>query len=727
MANIIDQNQILPFFYTKGLPENTYFNYKRFTADGYIIFIFASLYSQNISDLDEYLSLGINCLIASFLSDKSEILERMRKAIFDSGDRLADFLIEQKLPVDDVDYSVCLIAFKEGVFYLWIDGDLNLRIYRGNESLLVNEKHNPQFYGSALVETGDILAVSLSQFLENEDKNVEDYVLEKAEPDYPLFLLDYQIDNDLRTLTHEEGIITSNSVKMDSIQQNSFDNVKNLKSLRVLNFYTEIGNKFIGKLSQINLKEYLFKLQNIFHSIKNKIDEYKFIPKSIDVIKKLLQYAWSLLMSVTSVILDFIFGIVYRNNLHKFRRFQSSVKKVQLQYLLILIILLSFSYFVLFSLWRPANTGNNSSSDLQNTDQKQIQLKSELQEKYDLLTRYVTTSQIDKFNQQSIELKALITIARNQGFKDTQYLDQLVLNIEGLEDKIYKVTPITKVDEVFSVNHIPNADLADFSRIGTTVYAIDRANAQILVSNSATQQFDIFAKDEELVAMTHISCLQKSCYIIDEKKGIVILNLETKTFSKFSALKDAGRGVKELATYLAENTVYIYTLLPSEGKVLRYQRVGEGLSQPEVWNKVPGFGENVTDILVDGGIYEISNDGTLRRFFNRNVEPVTNFAGLGTALLPLQGNLQIAATPPRDPAPGVVNRFYVADSVNQRVAVFDRDLDANKKLTFLGSYKFRGTDRINFGSFKEISLSADEKFLYCLSNNIVFKFSVSSI
>ncbi|BDQ05066.1 MAG: hypothetical protein KatS3mg084_0584 [Candidatus Dojkabacteria bacterium] len=248
-----------------------------------------------------------------------------------------------------------------------------------------------------------------------------------------------------------------------------------------------------------------------------------------------------------------------------------------------------------------------------------------------------------------------------------------------------------------------------------------------LVSNSATQQFDVFAADPELKALSHISCIQRSCYLVDEQVGMVILNLETRSFSKFSALRDAGKGVKEIATYLAGDVVYIYTLIPAEGKVLRYQRVGDGLSKPDVWNKDAGFGPNVSDIWVDGSIYEMSNEGSLRKFYTGNVDPINSFGGLGLAMLPLRGDLQLAMTPPRDPAPGVINRLYVTDPTNERIVVFDRDLDPQKKLRFLGSYKFRGSDRINFSDLREIDLSSDEKYLYGLSNNIVFRFAVTSL
>ena len=121
----------------------------------------------------------------------------------------------------------------------------------------------------------------------------------------------------------------------------------------------------------------------------------------------------------------------------------------------------------------------------------------------------------------------------------------------------------------------------------------------------------------------------------------------------------------------------------------------------------------------------MNSNGDLRRFFGGAID--TNVAGLSPSLLPLGSDLQIATTPARNTAPGVINRFYIADSANSRVAVYEKDPNATKQYTFKGSYQYRGTDKINFNAFKQIILSEDEKTLYGLSNNIVFRFSVSAI
>ncbi len=712
MAGEVGQNSIFPVIFNKNLQRDTFFDYRHFSADGYEVFAVASIYGSNIDSLEDHLDFALKQLEALFIAADSDILERMKKSIFDSGDRLASHLISLGYVVDDVDYSVCIVAFREGVFYLWMDGDLNVRVYRGGSSTLLNKGIKPQFFGSGTVELGDIFAISYNDFLRHEDDSIEAYVVEEKTPEYPIFLLDYQIDD-------TESSLDLGTNRLDGLQADVEVHVSDEAKQKVT-----ASDGLVGSHNKDNdLKSYL-------RSLFGNVDIHSALQQIVLLLKTFLLKIWQLLMLLSSNFVDAIFRTIYGGNSPRFQRFQSSSAKVQLQYAFALILLISIGYFIFagvssYNNNQAHNQKNNTISN--NEGGNDASLRNEIERRYSALNQLAVAYQLDEFNKKIMEFRTLLESASTQGFKDTEYINQMQTNATRLEDTVYQVAPIAKMDEIFSATHIPNVDIVDFSRVGNTIYALDRANSQVLVSNSATQQFDVFAADPELKALSHISCLQKSCYLVDEEVGIVILNLETRSFNKFSALRNAGKGVKEIATYLAGDVVYIYTLIPAEGKVLRYQRVGDGLSRPDVWNKDVGFGPNVTDIWVDGSIYEISNDGSLRKFYMGNLDPISSFGGLGLAILPLRGDLQLAMTPPRDPAPGVVNRVYVSDPTNERVVVFDRDLDAQKKLRFLGSYKFRGSGRINFGNLKEIDLSSDEKYLYGLSNNIVFKFAVTSL
>lgn len=742
------ENQILPFYYSSNLPSKTVLDYRHIQSDGYDVLVLSSLFSKQVKDLEGHLKFALDALTSTFETEKGEILDRMKASIFGSGDKLADFLISKKEPVDDVDYNVCICAFKNGIVYVWIDGNIGVRMYRGEQSLMVNSKGTPQFFGSATVELGDILAIAFAKDLEKQDEHVEDYVLEKSTPDYAGLFIDYQVENSHLNIEPTEVVDNTEKVEeaeempemapmgstfmnqqmdeehhAEDMQMNEED--KSLQLAEMAN-KRRAGNFDETSNNKVNFNDSVNNIKDSFNKFSQKVQDSGVLSKIVEYIKLGLGYIWLGLMTVTSLILDGIFGLVYLKNPHQFKRFQNSIKKKNLQYLLIVVILLLVSYLVFFR--GPSTNSNNTANNGNNTNasgNSNASTKAALQSKFDQLhTAYVALN-VENFNSTYTSLKSDIAAARDNNFDDPGFLNNLTSQAQSFNDDLYKITPITKIDEAFSAADIAKANIVDFSLVGTDVYAADRANSQILKSDSSTQKLTVFASDTSLTAITHISCLQTSCYIIDENVGIVILNLQTKTFSKFSALKDAGKGVKELQVYLIGNTAYLYTLVPSEGKIARYSRSGDGLTPATTWNKVDGFGIGTVDFTIDGGIFEMNANGNLRKFFGGTVD--SNVAGLSPSLLPLGTDLQIASTPARNTAPGVINRFYIADSANQRVVVYEKDPNASKQYTFKGSYQYRGSETISFSAFKQIILSEDEKTLYGLSNNIVFRFSVSAI
>jgi hypothetical protein len=718
------QKEILPFFYPNNLPKSTALDYREFEIDGYKVFALASLYSEKIETLESNLDFALDSLISSFHESDGEILDRMKNAIFSSGDKLADYLMGEKLPVDDVDYNVCLIAFFNGIAYVWVDGDLGVRIYRGKESLLVNSRGVPQFFGSSNVETGDIFALSLQNYLKDNDLAAEDYVLENSTPDYPGLFIDYQMEVNKIASAYEasprENILKPTGFAAEDIEIEEPGHIRTNAALM-----PEEAPKR-QPISTEKMGEMRDKAVDSF----NKIKESGIFGKIIDYIKIGLTSIWNGLMWLTSAILDFVFGIFYGKNQYQFKRFQTSLRKKNMQYVLLLLIFMLIGYFAFF---RPAGqpgTQNNggflsSGGNVNGLDNNAV--RNNLQAAYDELKAFSASSDIPNFNSSYEKLTGLLNQARDSGFNDTAFLNTVTIDSQNLRYVLYKITPVSKIDEAFLADNIPNAQIVDFSVIGNDVYALDKANSQVLKSNSSTQKLEVFASDANFTGLNQISCSGKVCYIMDDAQGLGTLNIETKTFNKFTALKNAGVGVKELATYSVRNTLYVYAFVPDQGKIIRYTKAGEGFSAGETWNKASGFGAAIEDIAIDGGIFEISTEGNLRRFFGGTAESASAFGGLGALMTPLGTDLQIATTPSRNTAPGVINRFYVADPLNRRVAVFEKDLNQSKQYTFKGSFEYSGGDKVNFTEFKEIVLSDDEKTLYGLGNNIVFRFSVSAI
>jgi hypothetical protein len=712
MLDTNTENRIFPFFFAANVPEHRAINYLNFSSnDGYEVFILSSLYSKHIDTLDQYLNYGLNEVKEQFTSVSLPILDRMKSAIFQAGDNLAKELINAKYEVDDVDFNVGIFAFKDDTIYVWIDGDINARIYRGEHSLLINDKFKSQFNGSASVELGDIFAISHSDNIRYEDSNFEDYVLENSEPEYAALYLDYQIDSlhDLNQKDEQEE---------SAVPAPTYQSVEKITPMVA----HETSNISLDDEVQEPVSTEEQVAPRASFNASEKLQAFKNSAVT-DKVKGGVRKVGSFMMGISSSLLDFIYTVILRKNQHQLKRFQSSFQKKNLQYVTIALVLLVSTYFI-FSTFTgktdPTAPVTPTASTKKNDDQTKASIQSELAK----LEQAFTGSQVAAFDQSYNSLNQLITSAKSANFQDPAYLTQTSTKADELKFKLYNITPITKVDDIFFPNDpaLGTVTLIDFDVVGSDIYAIDSAGSRILKSKSS-QQFEVFASDAKLTNLKSIACSNTNCFVADATAGLASINLATKAVTITNGLTSAGVGVTEMAYYSNVNSVY--TLNPEGGQILRYARNGERFGAGAKWNKVAGFDINTVDFSIDGNIFELSNSGVLRKFYSGIIDAA--FGGLEESNPKIGSDLQMDMTVARDADANVKNRLYIADSSNNSILVYDKNLNANKKFPFLGSYKYTGTDTVKFDKFQEVVLSSDEQFLYILENNSVYKIRVGNI
>ncbi len=720
-------NQILPFFFTFPDVQNQALQYLSFVSkEGYTVFVVASLFSEHIEDIERYLTVGVEEVKKRFIATDLPVLDRMKASIFQAGDYLAGFLVQEKQPVDDVDFSVCLLCMKDGLMYAWIDGDLNVRVYRGKDSIVINPERKPQFFGSMQIELGDIFSVSYADYLLEYDERFEDYVLEKETPEYPALFIDYQVEPE--EIVEEEvrhiedvSVIEPEPELVEEALLEDLPSNESVKPLQTVEKFKPGGreNKPLREPVKAfaNGNEKLKLIKDRSKQTIGKITSSSSFATAKHHSKNVLLFVWNILMNITSVIIDTVYKAIFRKNQHQIKRFQSSYNKRYLQYLMIFVMLISTVYFVFVK-----GSGEKSAGGQKVAGSKtESDYRQEIQGEFDKLTQYYNAVQVSNFSDSFGKLRQEAQAAKQAGFSDEAFINEKLTKAQDFEDTLLKVTPLKKVDETYLSNTIPNVNIVAFSVSGKDVYAVDRANSQILKGSSASPlQFQVFAGDPRLSAMSKISCSDTACYILDDNKGVAILTLASKTFVIAPLLDAASKGVTEM-TFIFNR---IYTLNAADGKIMRYDKQGEGIAAGAQWNK-DAVDSNAVDFALESGIFTIDNTGVAKKFYQGKVD--TDFAGLQASNPTLGAHLQIALTPARDPGPSIRNRFYVADADNKLIAVYDKDLNAQKQFPFKGVYKYRGTDKIQFSGFKDVILSNDENYLYILENNMVYKIQVSAI
>lgn len=715
----LDSNpSIYNFTYYNGLKNKTSFHSTSFCIDGFDVYVTGSLFSTKIDNLEENLRVGLNELQKRFEKTDLPILDRMKASIFQSGDYLAEYLHSKGFEIDDVDYSVCIIAFEEDIMYVWIDGGLNIRLYRADQSILLDEANKSQFNGSTQVLLGDILIVGYTEDLEQHDDNFESYVLDKAEPDYPALCIDFQVEfesdesqaNDMQVEpNYEDNELESSEIDQSTVSQSENPRTKIPAGIR--------NNNLIQKIEGI---------VEILKQKYREIEQSQVFKNIAGTLKYLGLYIWNFLLRISSFAVDFLYTFVLRKNQHQLKRFQNSYKKKYIQYFVIAFV----GIFGLYFLFLRGNGGGSSNKSSLANDGKNIDenaIKTEIQNEFNLTQNYFQATNVVEFTASHTRLKDLVSKAQDRNFSDQAFLQEKLTIAQEWEDRLFNVAGIDKAVKKYTADQTNSPNLVDFDVLNGNIYALDTQNSLVLISDSSTGTDTLipFSSDSSYTALKFIECYDIKCYLLDEQKGLVSLDLTTKIFTSFHGSESISKGVQDFEAFEIGGILRLYTLVPSEAKVYRYDQSGDVFNGPIAWNQTPSsFGAGTVEIGIDGSIYELMNSGALRTFYGGSLN--TEISGLAPVSPVLSQNLAFDLTPVREAGSTRKDRFFIADSENNYIAVFDKT-PVNGIYPFKGFYKYRGPDVISFDNFKKISYDEGSDLLYILESNYIYSINISKL
>jgi hypothetical protein len=277
--------------------------------------------------------------------------------------------------------------------------------------------------------------------------------------------------------------------------------------------------------------------------------------------------------------------------------------------------------------------------------------------------------------------------------------------ILSAQDRLDKVTRITqdaarKIGDFAAVAGSANlsrlfyldGSLYSYSSRDNTIVRMDAAGAATVVSQTS-QGIGFF------VAGT-IHEADKSLVLITDSPGAALYDTKTQLLQKQEiSLPSGDSEVLSVATF--GNRIYVYDR--SAANIYGYSKTLRGYSGGDAWITDSAFPrDTVTSIGVDGYIYTLHQDGSVRKllkgapveFTLESIEPALS----GSARLLITENL---------------DHIYILDPPNQRVAIFDTLGNLNRQV-FLG----------DLAAALDIAVDADETTLYVLDGTTVWAVSL---
>lgn len=302
------------------------------------------------------------------------------------------------------------------------------------------------------------------------------------------------------------------------------------------------------------------------------------------------------------------------------------------------------------------------------------------------------------------EASGLVTSLRDTNLYQEQAAE-LAGDITAVYDRLDKVSRVTSqqrrvVGDFASV--MAGGKLAQLFWLQGNLFAYDSANNTIVrmtqegeprVVSKTTQGIGFFT-----IGTTHEA--DKSLVLATDSPGMALFDAKTEVLQKQEiALPSSEPEVVALATY--GNRLYLYDRTAKN--IYGYNKTLRGYSGGDAWITDADFPrDNIVDIGVDGYVYTLHKDGTVRKllkgapvdFTLEQVEP----AMAESSRLVINENLR---------------HLYVFDQPNKRVVVFDTTGNLNRQI-YLG-----GDSAAN-----SVTVDPEETTLYVLDGTQVLAVSL---
>jgi len=273
----------------------------------------------------------------------------------------------------------------------------------------------------------------------------------------------------------------------------------------------------------------------------------------------------------------------------------------------------------------------------------------------------------------------------------------LLFDIETLRQRVQK---ITVVDPELLLT-LENTKVDGLTALGSTLIAYGADDQTMYAINPVTKEITRHAHETHPPFVTADAPKEEDFVsFITPSAGMVYYNPETQSFRTPDISYPAeNTKIIDLAVYNRR----IYTLSPDAEQIYKHDPTQTGYARGTAWIDTKSSNlSNAVSIAVDGDVYVLTSDGSIRKFYAGDEE---DFAinGLDPAL----------EKPTKLWTYAEYNNIYILEPKNNRLVVVD------KKGRFIGLYTSE-----SWNNPTGFVVSSDERTAYILDDNTIYTFSL---
>lgn len=638
------------------------------------LFGLISLSSKQASDLSRAIGIVSDFVVTKFEENTISILSRLGSI---QRDTLALIMSVPIDPDDEIDFFLGLLSVENDTFYVYFEQEsFNIFIRRNEKNIWINKNSSDvMFTGSGKLIEGDTI------YLLTKNMNIEDFDINQVKENGAGIVVKYssQITQSPEvmpfipevpvTSTEEIPEPSKEQIKSAPLQKNpTFDKKKRFPD-----------STYYAKL---------IKLKGVFL-----IYGFKYLKIALEVTKDTAQS-----------ILDFI---LVRFNLKKPTLMKSGSKNLRVKIGFASIVI--FAILIIFLIVKSA--GDNAKE--QNNKKAYESLMSQIDGEVTTLSKassplnFVALSQV---NQIQGDLEKASSYAK---YKNDQKINEYKLSVLSSQDKINEIIPLSDTDIITvlsakfpdvktqSMTILSNGTIIVLASNQNNLYVVDAANPINITQVSIS----------ELQSAKFITSLNNRVFVYDTTKGLYEIDVTAKKSTLLPGFLNIGN-VTDMQTFDGK----IYLLSDSSNKIYRSFQVGNSFSIPSEYNPTTPLPAGASGFAIDGKVFIVTNNGILERFYVGKLDSDTNISITGVQKA-FMGNVKIQTNAYAQNSS--TNELYILDPGNNRILKINKDSSS-----LVSQYVYRGSKGL-FKDLKQLVLSSDQKTLYALDSDYIFKLSLS--
>lgn len=274
--------------------------------------------------------------------------------------------------------------------------------------------------------------------------------------------------------------------------------------------------------------------------------------------------------------------------------------------------------------------------------------------------------------------------------------DELRAKINEYNGALNKVKTLASVETVASFGSIENAaNVGKITKIGNNIYGFADSNDSVYrinLSDKAVSAVISGSDSEVAVRGVENDSAATTLALVGNKKFVQFNPVLEKTSPVTVALKDKVN-VTDFDVFASR----LYVLDAGQKNILRLTKSANNYNQSEAWLEETAGMENAVSFDIDGSIYVLFNDGTIKKFDGGSESDFT----VGTFSPSLSGATTLIKTDPTEP-------FYILNPTTQRVVVLSSDGNLEQQFT-----------HPDFANAKDLWIDGETAYVLTGNNSLV--------